>query len=68
MSKPNRNIKKPISTVSHPNGPCGNPGCKKCFPVNFRQFLVKGQPKNMPQWMWQMWNELSKSEQKRAAL
>lgn len=47
-------MKKNISLVSHPCGPCGNPGCKKCFSVNYKPFLNKdGKPENMPQWMWQ---------------
>lgn len=55
------------STISHPDGRCGNVGCTKCFGVHFKPFLVKGQPKGMPQWMWLRWQKLSPEERKRAA-
>lgn len=50
---------KKCSTVSHPSGRCGNTGCKQCFGVNFNRFLSKGEPKNMPQWMWKKWQKSS---------
>lgn len=48
--------KKPISMISHPEGACGNPGCRKCFGVNYKPFLNKlGKPENMPRWMYISW-------------
>ena len=45
-----------VRAVSHPNGKCGNPGCRKCFAINFHPFLnSKGQPEGMPHWMWLNW-------------
>ena len=43
--------------ASHPHGPCGNIGCIKCHPINFRGFLVRGTPRYMPQWMYNKWKE-----------
>jgi hypothetical protein len=34
---------------------CGNPACIKCYGLNFKPFLVKDKPKEMPQWMFQRW-------------
>lgn len=45
------------STVSHPYGRCGNPACDKCFETNFNQFISKGKPKGMPQWMYLRWTK-----------
>ena len=39
----------------HPLGKCGNPGCIKCYGVSYRNFLVKGKPYRMPNWMYQRW-------------
>lgn len=52
-----------VSTVSHPFGQCGNPGCMRCYGVHFKPFLKNGKPSNMPQWMWLRWNDMTKSEQ-----
>ena len=57
---------KRVTTESHPDGQCGNPGCTKCFGVYFKAFLVRRQPHNMPQWMWLLWEKLSKEEKKSA--
>lgn len=44
--------------VGHGPEKCGNPGCKRCFGVNFSSFLdSKGQPVGMPQWMWKRWKK-----------
>jgi len=47
--------KKLVSGIDHPLGPCGNPGCIKCFGINFEPFLRKGIPFRMPQWMYLRW-------------
>lgn len=47
---------KKLSLVSHPNGRCGNPGCKKCFSMNYKPWLNKdGQPEGMSQKLYQSW-------------
>ena len=60
-SKSKRNKQKSkknlVSGVDHPDGECGNPGCKKCYGVNFAPFIKNGQPHQMPQWMWQRWKK-----------
>ena len=47
--------KKLIGNFDHPNGKCGNPGCEKCFGINFHAFLVDGKPNNMPPRMYFKW-------------
>ena len=32
--------KKRINTISHPNGPCGNIGCKKCDPCGIHKLVA----------------------------
>lgn len=59
-----KSIKK-VNFESHPDGPCGNTGCNKCFGVRFHLYVSRGKPRFMPPWMWLMWKELNKSEQKR---
>ena len=54
-----------ISAMSHPDGKCGNMGCIKCFGIYFRPFLSKGEPLNMPNWMWLKWDKLDKTEKKK---
>ena len=53
--------------VSHPLGPCGNPGCTRCHGVRFKPFLQGLVPVGMPQWMWLRWNKLGRAEQRLAA-
>lgn len=50
--------KKTARKKDHPNGPCGNVGCIKCFGINFKPFLEKGKPKGMPQWMYIRWKKI----------
>lgn len=40
---------------NHAGGRCGNPGCIKCYGINFNPFLVNGKPQGMPHWMYQKW-------------
>jgi hypothetical protein len=47
---------KTLSAIPH-TWKCGNTGCTKCFPVSFKSFLVNGEPKGMPQWMWLRWRK-----------
>ena len=47
--------KSGITNINHPNGRCGNPGCIKCFGINFNPFLYKGKPLGMPCWMYLKW-------------
>jgi len=58
-SKRNRskNARKGITTVSHPYGKCGNPGCTKCFGINFNPFLEGKVPVGMPPRMYSKWKE-----------
>lgn len=57
--------KNSVNGISHPEGRCGNPGCIKCFSINYTSFLFRGQPKSMPQWMWARWDGLTKEERKK---
>jgi len=43
----------------HPHGKCGNPACNKCFDIHFGPFLIKGNPRGMPQHMFLKWRELN---------
>ena len=52
---------------THPNGHCGNAGCEKCVPFNFKPFLKKGKAQGMPQQVYVKWMKLSKEEQHKAA-
>lgn len=58
---------KSLRPRNHPHGPCGNVGCIKCFGIRYKPFLVKGEPKGMPHWMWLRWKELSREEQRKHA-
>jgi len=51
-----------VNGISHPEGRCGNVGCKRCQGIHYNAFLVKGVPSHMPSWMWQHWSKLSKEE------
>lgn len=48
--------KKAHNMISHPDGECGNVGCRKCFPPNFNKFMKNGKPRGMPQWMYIEWS------------
>ena len=50
---------KKLSTISHPDGKCGNIGCTKCFSINFKPFLVDGVPHKMPHRMYIRWQALA---------
>ena len=39
-SKRFRNKIKKVNTISHPNGPCGNIGCKKCDPYKIHKIAA----------------------------
>ncbi len=41
---------------NHPHGECGNPACQHCYGLSFKAFLRKGEPHNMPHWMWLKWS------------
>lgn len=36
----NKSARK-VKRIDHPNGKCGNPGCKKCFPDFPRNLVTK---------------------------
>ena len=60
-SKRDRRKKKKVkksahNMISHPDGKCGNVGCRKCFPVNYNRFMRNGRPHGMPQWMYIEWS------------
>lgn len=59
--------RKGMRSRTHPHGMCGNPGCEKCYGIHFKGFLVKGEPRNMPQRMWLKWQKLTKEERKAAS-
>ena len=44
--------RKFAKNTSHKDGKCGNPACRKCFGINFHNFIKNGIAKNMPNWMW----------------
>lgn len=55
-----RKASSKLATHDHPNGACGNVGCRKCGDgPNFEAFMVKDLdrmvPHRMPQWMYLMW-------------
>lgn len=51
-----------VTIKKHPVTPCGNPSCIKDYGVNFKPFLdKKGNPRGMPQWMWQIWKKQNAS-------
>lgn len=57
----NAKMKSTLSTVSHPHGKCGNPGCTRCFGFFFSSFLDEnGVPRNMPHRMWLAWQRKQK--------
>lgn len=52
--------RKLLTGASHPEGvKCGNPACRRCYGINFSNFLRKnGTPLRMPQWMYFAWKKL----------
>jgi hypothetical protein len=60
-----KNARKNLArNISHPDGPCGNPGCVRCHGIHFRPYLQDGVPVRMPQWMFIKWNQLTTEERR----
>lgn len=53
--------------VGHSAGQCENVGCNRCFGIRFNNFLVNGNPKSMPNWMWHKWMALNDNDQAKYA-
>ena len=48
---------KKVSTISHPNGRCGNAGCTKCHPINFASYFFSNESTKLclPHWAYVQW-------------